>query len=253
MSKSFSDNAYLTKEDKLLISNLRELDEKAYRTGRPMFSDFLDTREQSLARSALGDSAIFYGGFDDAERCMVGFMPDYEVEFPITAISVTLSDGSTALEHRSVLGSIMALGTERSVIGDIIIVDKHKAVIFIKSEFYNYFDSNLLKIGRENCSISKIDPQEFTVQKNTETFTVSIASLRLDCFAAAAAKTSREKAVDLINSKKVFLNRLEICDPSRAVKEGDQLIIRGIGKFNLKTINGTTRKGRISAEIEKYI
>jgi RNA-binding protein YlmH len=218
-----------------------------------MFSNFLDTREQSLIRAALGDRAIFYGGFDDAERCMVGFMPDYETEFPITAISVTLPDGASAIEHRSVLGSIMGLGIERSVIGDIVITDKHRAVIFIKSEFYNYFDSNLLKIGRETCSISKIDPQELTVQKNTETFTVSVASLRLDCFTAAAAKTSREKAVILINSKKVFLNRLETCDPSKSVSEGDQLIIRGIGKFNLKSINGTTRKGRISAEIEKYI
>ena len=70
---------------------------------------------------------------------------------------------------------------------------------------------------------------------------------------AAAAKTSREKAVDLIKAKKVFLNRKETCDPSKSVKGGDQVVIRGQGKFNLKSINGTTRKGRIAAEIEKYI
>jgi len=253
MSKNFSDNSFLTKEDKLLISNLRELDQKSYRTGRPAFSDFLDTLEQSLAKTALGDNAVFFGGFDDAERRMVGFMPDYEVEFPITAIEITLSDGASALEHRAVLGSIMALGIERSVIGDILITDKHRAVVFIKSEFYNYFDANLLKIGRENCSISRIATEEVIVERNTETFTVSVASLRLDCFTAAAVKTSREKAVALITAKKVFLNRVETCDPSKSVSEGDQLIVRGVGKFNLKAINGTTRKGRISAEIEKYI
>ncbi len=253
MSKNSSDNSSFEKEDKLFISKIKELENRAYYTERPVFTDFLDTREQSLAVSHVGHNAIFFGGYDDAERRMIGFMPEYEAEFPITVLSITVAEGAAPLEHRAVLGSIMALGIDRSVIGDILITDKHKAVIFIKSDFFNYFDSNLLKIGRDNCSISKVTAEDLCIERKTSVFSVSIASLRLDCVVAAAAKTSREKAVVLIKSKKVFLNRQETCDPSKSIKEGDQIVIRGLGKFNLKAITGTTRKGRISAEVEKYI
>ena len=161
MSKNSSDNTSYAKEDKLFIAKIKELEERAYYTGRPIFTDFLDTREQAIAETCVGSNAVYFGGYDDAERRMIGFLPDYETEFPITALTITIADGATPLEHRAILGSIMALGIDRAVMGDILITDKHKAIIFIKSDFCNYFDSNLLKIGRENCSLSKATVQDY--------------------------------------------------------------------------------------------
>ena len=64
---------------------------------------------------------------------------------------------------------------------------------------------------------------------------------------------SRNKAVSLINSEKVQVNFKICAQTSATLKEGTVFSVRGFGKFELASVNGETKKGRISITIKKYV
>ena len=71
----------------------------------------------------------------------------------------------------------------------------------------------------------KIKPQEF------EEFNIKVASNRIDSIVAEIAKTSRNKAEEYIDSKRVLINYQEESKYTKNVRENDVIVIRGKGKF----------------------
>ena len=67
------------------------------------------------------------------------------------------------------------------------------------------------------------------------------------------AKTSRSKAVQIIDSERVFINGQNETKASKQIKMGDIITIRGKGKFVVKEISGTTRSGRSVVKVDKYV
>ena len=90
-------------------------------------------------------------------------------------------------------------------------------------------------------------------KKKTEEIGGTVSSLRLDSVLSVALKTSRSKAAALILGKIVSVNFEETENVSKTLSEGDILSVRGKGRFKLARINGTTKKGRDSIIIEKYV
>ena len=90
------------------------------------------------------------------------------------------------------------------------------------------------------------------VQK-TEQVRDTVAALRLDAVASSGFRMSRGKAAELVASGRVQVNWLECTKPDRSLAEGDTVSARGVGKFKLTQVGGTTKKGRISILLERYV
>lgn len=198
----------------------------------------------------------FFGGYGDAERCLFAVLPEYADKDTlgdfITAITVSGRD-IKALGHRDFLGSLLGLGLRRDKIGDILVLED-RTVVFVLSDIADYIVENLTKVG--NCGVraeaASLEGLELPA-RGFEELRLTVAALRLDCIVAAAARTSRSNAAELIRSGRVFLNWLECDSTSATVKPSDVFSIRGIGKFRLGEEVNQTKKGRLGICIERFI
>ena len=82
---------------------------------------------------------------------------------------------------------------------------------------------------------------------------IIVPSFRLDNIVSDLARTSRSKAVQILEQERVFINGQNETKPSKSVKIGDIITIRGKGRFVVKQLKGSTRSGRFVLEIEKYV
>ena len=78
-------------------------------------------------------------------------------------------------------------------------------------------------------------------------------SLRLDNVISELARCSRNKALDIINTERVFVNFECETKKTKQIKPGDMVTIRGKGRFFIKEIIGQTRSGRTVIKIEKFV
>lgn len=97
--------------------------------------------------------------------------------------------------------------------------------------------------------ISKIRKQEIKIEE----VKIIVPSLRLDNIVSDLAKTSRSKAVQIMEAQRVFVNGKNEIKASKQIKQNDIITIRGKGRFIIKEFTGTTRSGRTVILVEKYI
>ena len=223
----------------------------------PHFIGFLDPAERMDVEeyiSGFDGEYIFYGGYDEAERCMVGFFPDYldpdESYFPIEAVTVSF-DRRYELGHRDFLGSLMAQGITRASIGDILI-EQGRAVIFVREELSDYFTDNIFKIGKVGVTLTKGISGELPAAHVFEDISTVVASARLDCLVAGLCGLSREKAAQAVNSGYVQVDHRECDSVSRQIKNGSVISVRGRGKFIIDSLDTRTKKGRLVLKGRKY-
>lgn len=243
-------------ERELLLRKLE--DGIALSQKRPWFLGFLSEEELAECEDALKWRAdvryLAYGGYEQAQRKLLGLFPEYAdpdpAEFPLTPITFTYRTADT-LTHRDFLGSFMALGVERSVIGDIV-PGSGSCTAFLRSEMVDYFTQNLHKIGRVGVKITVGLEQELTVTQEFETLTGVVASERLDCIVAFLCHTGRTKAAELITAGMVAKNHREVLSVSERLSEGDTLSVRKYGKFLIDRLGPKTAKGRLAIACRKY-
>ena len=77
--------------------------------------------------------------------------------------------------------------------------------------------------------------------------------MRLDAIIAELANCSRNNASEIIENQRVFVNYENEVRNTKIVNEDDVIVIRGKGKFLIKQIYGTTKKGKIAINVEHYI
>lgn len=227
---------------------------------------FLSLTERSQAFAICrehGARCAFWGGFADAERTVLFILPDYiddstpfvptEEDEPLCLFSCRTKAGARALSHRDYLGSLLALGVERSVIGDILVYENGADIIVMKSiaEYLlaNYEKAGTTPLKTEILPITALTPPAV----KTQTVRESVASLRLDNMLTAVFPISRTAATEAIAKGLVFVNDTEAKKPDVHLREGDKLVLRGHGKAYFREIAGTTKKGRIAVLFEKYI
>ena len=138
------------------------------------------------------------------------------------------------------------------MVGDIIIKECI-ANIFVTKDISKYLLQNLDKIGHEKVKVRLIkedEKLEFEIIKKEIKTTVK--SLRLDSAVSACFGLSREVSSELVKNAKVNLNYKESLNPSKPIKEGDLISVRGFGRFELKEVVGETRKDRIRVIFDLY-
>lgn len=247
-------------DEKLLLSKTDDLFRLCNKYATARFSDFLDGAELSIIDEKtvmpFDCNIAYYGGFDDAEKKILGVFPQWEEPdfnaFPIVCLKV-MGAYSRKLTHRDYLGTVMALGITPQKLGDIVVFDEG-AYIFIHADVFEYVHDNLHKIGNQGVKTEVIsDLTQITIERKYKTIGAVCASPRLDAVVGAAANVSRAQASVLINSAKVKLNHRQIEEAAKPVKEGDLLSIRGYGRFLVHSFDGETRKQRLHITLKQYI
>lgn len=89
----------------------------------PFMSPFAAQIGQTIATHMKTVTVKSEGGYHEAERVRIAFSrDDYDgpIDFGMTLLSVTWDDRYRLIGHRDVLGSLMGLGIDRAVLGDIL-------------------------------------------------------------------------------------------------------------------------------------
>lgn len=248
-----------TEQENIFIARIAEMINIAKNRNAVRFSDFLNEREAILATNCLNRESfhnfIFYGGYENATRRMLGIFPDYEsgcqTMFPIQPITFTYKK-DYKLSHRDFLGALMSLQLKREVIGDILI-GEGEAVAFVTEAISPILINEVTKIGRVGVSTELGINLVLPVGDNYKEISGTVSSLRLDCIISLALRLSRARATSLIKSIGVSLNYADCYDCSKSLIEGDIISIKGYGKYKLSTVGGNSKKGRIHISINKYI
>ena len=240
-------------ERDVLINRLRDLAKKRDNGNYCLFSPFLSPDILPEAKN-MGAVCLF-GGYPEAERCVAAFLPDYmdeqDADWPISLLIISPADGKT-YSHRDYLGSLMSLGIKRQVLGDLI-VSGEKAYLFCLDSIEEFILNSLTSVSGTRVKVEKARDFDILPERRFEEVSGTVASERLDCVAALAAKTSRTKAAELISAGYVTVNYREAVKATYIMKTGDRFSIRGKGKFVYDGAKGSTKKGRIVAVLRKYI
>lgn len=258
---------YKNEEERLLVAKILDKYEFSKSKNKIQYTDFLNLREQEIAMRILNklkyNNYYFFGGKENTERKILVIYPEKLTEEMskkndnkiLSVIKVILpNDLENQYEHRVYLGGIIKLGIEREKIGDII-VNNLGAEIIVKTEIEEFLMQNLNSLTRfQSAKIVHIDISELSEIKVAKVEVSSIVvSLRLDNIVSVLARTSRNKALDILKQERVFLNHQVETKPAKQVKVGDVITIRGKGRFEFKEIVGNTKKGRYVIKIDKYV
>jgi RNA-binding protein YlmH len=250
-------------ELRLVLARALDKLEAAQRRSIPAHTPFLSPAQRAAVEGLIAASGhprhLFTGGYEGAERTICVFLPDWlEAEdwpagdHPIDALELTAPAGAE-LTHRDWLGSILGLGLTREKLGDLL-VRENRCQALVLSETADIVRSQLDKVGRYPVKAAPLDLTALTVPEQTvKVIRDTFATLRLDAVTASAFSLPRSKAAALISSGRVSLNHVECTKPDRAVGEGDVIACRGSGKCVVKSITGQSKKGRIMAELERYL
>ena len=216
--------------NKLFLSHIDDLVSSVKRGRKYAFTSFLNLEQVSEAllyiKRYSNIGFLFYGGYEDAERKILGFSVDTDIDFfvfPITTLCFDFSN-KASISHRDVLGSLMSLGIKRELIGDIIFTDK-VCYIFVDSKIASFVCMNLNSVRSVNVNVSVYDG-DIEYSPSFEECSCIVSSMRLDCVVS-----------EIVNKSRTY----------------SALSVRHIGKFRVYSDEGVTKKNRIKLKILKYI
>ena len=91
------------------------------------------------------------------------------------------------------------------------------------------------------------------MKEKVKVISATVAALRLDAVAAAGYGVSRSRMADEIKGQNVKVNWKEAKNAAQTVSEGDIISFRSRGRVEVAEIRGTTKKGRLSITLKRYI
>lgn len=248
-------------EDRLLLARVLDKYEQCQRKNIPAATPFLSPREQAMAQSLLAaagvrDGFLSDGGYQEAERKILVFLPDWADAPPeeeLAFLRASFRGPDSSLTHRDILGSLMGLGVERDRLGDIL-VSPHSADIIAAPSLRDFFLREWGEAGRVRLSVAEIGREELILpQVQVKLIRDTVSSLRLDAVTATAFSMSRGRAAELIAAGRVNLDHAPCLKPDKPVAEGAVLTARGFGRARLREVGGLSKKGRTGITIERYL
>lgn len=269
MNKQEILSKYNNEEEKLLISKLLDKIEFVEKKNTVENTDFLDMHQRYLIERVLKNikykNYVIYGGYDNSERTIAILYPEklesvfennyFDYNNIIQVIRIILPNELRGkYTHRDYLGGIIKVGIKREKVGDIL-VNIDGADLIVSKEISNYLITSLQELTRFSKSkfnICKIEEINIEPPK-TEIIKIIIPSMRIDSIVSEIIRTSRSKVLEIINSERVFINGELIIKNSKILKENDLITVRGKGRFKIKQILSSTKKGNLVLEVEKYI
>ena len=247
-------------EDRMLLAKLWDKINTGIRKNIPANTCFLSPREQEMARFLFGsqEGLHFFGGYPQAERKMLVFLPDYleedcmmDEDSPLICLRAEFFQGDS-LSHRDFLGALMGAGIGRETVGDIC-VSTGSCDFFVTAEIAGYVEQSFLGAGRTKVRMKRVPLSEAHIpEPEVKEIKDTLASLRLDSVISSGFRIGRNLAVQYITAGKAAIDGLPCEKPDKAVAEGMKISVRGLGKIRLTSVNGRTKKDRISVTIHRF-
>ncbi len=261
MDRSNIERIAHTPEDRVLLAKVWDKINTGIRRDIPSNTGFLSPRELEMTRFLFGDVPGLYafGGYGDAERKMLVYLPEYldesylmESDSPLCCLRATYY-AQDVLSHRDFLGALMGAGIVRETVGDIC-VGQGQCDFFLTAEMAPYVLQNFLSAGRTKLSLTQIPLSQASIpEPEIKEIRDTLASLRLDSVISSGFRIGRSLAAQYITAGKAAIDGLPCEKPDKTVTQGTKISLRGLGKIKLHTVGGQTKKGRISIVIHKYI
>ncbi len=258
---------YKKQEDRICLSKITDKIEFVDIRKNIEITDFLDMYQISLVENFLRkikyNNYILYGGYENAERKILIIYNEiynkdeiglkYSEFFSIVRVKLQDFDKGK-YTHRNYLGGVVKVGLEREKVGDIIVRDDGADIITLNS-FSKILINEITTLKRFENAIIKSEDIKDLIKKEVikEEIKIIVPSLRLDNIVSDLIRTSRSKAVNVINQERVFINGQCETKQSKTIKIGDIITVRGKGRFVIKQENGKTRSGRPVLVIEKFV
>lgn len=246
-------------EDRILLAKLWDKIGGGIRRNIPSNTGFLSPRELDMARYLFGEAEglVTFGGYEGAQRQMLCYFPDYlEPDFSEDAPMVCLRAEfyeKEDLSHRDFLGALMGFGISRESVGDIC-VGSGSCDFFVTDEIAPSLLQSFYEVGRVKIRLSQIPLTEANIpEPEIKELRDTLASLRLDSVISSGFRIGRSLACSYIGSGKAAINGLPCEKADKQVAEGAEISVRGLGKIKLYSVNGQTKKGRISVVIHRYV
>lgn len=255
------------KDDKILLAQVSDKIEMCENKNKIEYTNFLDLAQIELVQNYIDklkiENYISYGGYEQSERKLFVIYPE---KFNSTVVEKNLlsivkivriqlpDELKGKYAHRDYLGAVIKLGVKREKVGDII-VDNDGADIIVEKDISKFLLENLsglTRFSKSKITIEKIDNLR-TVEVRREEREIIVSSLRLDNVISELARCSRNKALDIINMERVFVNFQCETKKTKQIKTGDMVTIRGKGRFYIKELVGQTKSGRVIVKIEKFV
>lgn len=250
-----------TPEDKVLLAKVWDKINAGMRKNIMTSTAFLSPRELEMTRYLFGQQPglCAFGGYEDAERKMLVFLPDYldetvllDEDSPVVCLRATFYE-SDSPSHRDFLGALMGAGIARETVGDIC-VGKSSCDFLVTREITPYILQNFTGAGRTKLHLSQVPLSEIDIpEAQTRQIKDTVASLRLDSVISSGFRIGRSAAAQYVTTGRAAIDGLPCEKPDRPVEEGAKISVRGLGKIRLTTVNGQTKKGRISVVIDRYV
>ena len=248
-------------EDRMLLAKLWDKINAGMRKNIPANTCFLSPRELEMAKYLFGEPEGLYafGGYGDAERKMLIYLPDYldessltEEDSPCVCLRSVFYQGDSP-SHRDFLGALLGAGIGRETVGDIC-VDKGSCDFFVTAEIAPYILQNFTSAGRTRVHMEQIPLSEAHIpEPEVKEIRDTLASLRLDSVISSGFRIGRSLASQYVSAGKAAIDGLPCEKPDKPVAEGAKISVRGLGKIKLHSINGKTKKDRISVVIHRYV
>ena len=248
-------------EDRVLLAKIWDKINAGLRKNILSSTCFLSPRELEMARYLFGDleGLHAFGGYEGAERKMLIFLPEYLDESaltgedsPLICLRAEFYHGDSP-SHRDFLGALMGAGIGRETVGDIC-VGKESCDFFVTAEIAPYVEQNFTSAGRTHVRISRISHALVQIpEPEVKEIRDTLASLRLDSVISSGFRIGRSLASQYVIQGKAAIDGLPCEKPDKTVPEGAKISVRGLGKIKLVSVNGKTKKDRISVTIHRYI
>lgn len=265
MFKNFREEQQKANEGKLLEAKIKDQYKFAKAKNKITHTDFLNLAQKTIAEKFLQENAMknylfFAGNDEDSERSILLFYPakfskeivEKNYENILCGIRINLPK-DLHYEHRIYLSGIMKLGLKREKIGDIFVWE-NGADIIVLNEVANFLKNHLQELTRfQKAKVDRISIYDIRYKKREfENLSVIVSSMRLDNFVSEFAKCSRNKALEIINQQRVFVNYSLETKFSKKINSQDVITIRGNGKFIVEEIDHKTKSDKFVVKTKKY-
>lgn len=244
--------------DLALQKRFAELRDRAETRQMLVYSDFLNVHEQSVLQCIKrGVPYVLFGGYPTAERKVACFgtanadEASLNAPFVLLKIAPAAPKFADALIHRDFLGSILALGLRREMIGDILLCD-NCGYVFCMQSIAAFLTDNLDRVRHTTVRVTTAQTLPDVLTEEPEPQTVVVVSERLDALLAAVFRLSRSEAQKLICAERVFADSTPKTRADTVLKENCIVSARGYGRFRYLGTQCETKKGKLRVAVQIY-
>lgn len=248
--------------EEISVKHILDLANRTYQNNIYTFTDFLSMAQVSdfyqASRELPPVPYTLFGGMEGCERLVIRFGNEdylgYNQDFPIECLLIEPLSEKFAKEysHRDYLGALMKLGMERKVLGDIL-VDGKKAYVFCLEKAAELIISELDRVGHNPVKIKRCAAPTEIMESRKKSLTIQVQSMRVDAVIAKTYNLSRSDVLAYFPEKKVAVNGRIVENNDKAVVMGDVISVRGLGKFEISTQGGLSKKGKIVLGVSRYL